>query len=154
MEKKETKRDRLFPRYPRVGVGVFVFNRDRILLVKRAQEPALGVWTVPGGLVEIGESLEQTAHRELFEECGIKVHLLDKIDVFEYIKTNRHNGVEYHYVVIEFLAEYLSGELVARSDVEQAQWLREDELEHFKTTEATMEFFKRAVHMRASSCKN
>jgi ADP-ribose pyrophosphatase YjhB (NUDIX family) len=134
---------------PRLGIGVFVFDKDKILLVKRAQEPALGIWTVPGGLVELGEDLEHAAHREIMEECGIAIRLLGNIDVYEYIRTDNRSRVKYHYVIVEFLAEYLSGELVAGSDVEQARWLRQREVMDIETTEATRSLLEKAIRMRA-----
>lgn len=121
-------RDRLYPAYPRIGVGVFVVHGEKILLVKRGQEPAKGEWSVPGGLVEVGESLETAARRELAEECGIQVNIEQQLEVYEYIDKDRNNKVRYHFIVIDLLANYQDGTVEAASDIDAAQWFYKDQV--------------------------
>jgi len=136
--------DRLYPAMPRLGVGVVVFDREKVLLIKRNQEPALGLWTVPGGLVELGETLETAANREVAEECGIIVKLMDYIDYFEFIELNDADRIKYHYVVIEFFALYAGGQLQVASDAGQARWFLRDEVSSITTTEKTIALLKKA----------
>ncbi|HPG38466.1 MAG TPA: NUDIX hydrolase [bacterium] len=140
-----TAGDRQYPVTPRLGVGVVVFDREKFLLVKRNQEPALGLWTVPGGLVELGETLETAAKREVAEECGLDVKLIDYIDYFEFIEVNDASRIKYHYVVIEFLALYTGGQLQAASDAGQANWFLRDEVSSISTTEKTIALLDKAI---------
>lgn len=136
--------DRLYPISPRLGVGVVVFNGDRFLLIKRDQEPAKGIWTVPGGLVELGETLAAAANREVTEECGINIKLLDCIDYFEFIEKEASSQIKYHYVVVEFFALYAGGQLQAASDAGQARWFLRNELNTVNTTEKTIALVDKA----------
>lgn len=111
-------------------MGVLVLHENNILLVKRAQEPAKGEWSVPGGLVELGETIQQAAHREVWEECAIRVDIVKQLDVFEFIENDDDNAVKYHYIVLDYLAFYESGELSAQSDIEDARWFKAAELEN------------------------
>ena len=122
------KNARSFPPFPRVGVGVLVLHQDKVLLVKRGQEPAKGEWSVPGGLVELGETVEETAHRELLEECNITVNLKKQLDVFEFIEKDDNDSTKYHFIVIEFLADYKGGALHAMSDIDDAKWVAYDDV--------------------------
>jgi ADP-ribose pyrophosphatase YjhB (NUDIX family) len=139
---------RLYPPFPRIGVGVLVFRDDHILLIERGNEPGLGKWTVPGGLVELGESLEDSVHREISEECGIRICGLQQVDIFQFIELDDDDVVKYHYVVIDYLADYLAGRLRARSDVERAGWFKADEVANLGTTEATRQLLEKALRFR------
>lgn len=140
----KSKPNREYPLYPRIGVGVLVQKDDRFLLIKRGQEPSKGVWTVPGGHVELGESLEQTAHREIAEECNIKIDALKLLDIFEFIRYGENNRIRYHYVVIDFLAHYMDGALKAQDDIDEARWLRKEEIGDLNLPEDTLSLLRKA----------
>jgi 8-oxo-dGTP diphosphatase len=139
---------REYPNQPRIGVGALIFRDDHILLVQRGHEPNKGKWTIPGGLVELGESLEQAVHRELLEECGITARLLDRLNVFEYIQHDDNARVKYHYIIVDYLAEYLKGKLQAGSDIDQASWIAIDEVQSFDITDGLKPAIDHALLLR------
>ena len=139
---------RQYPPYPRTGVGVLVFRENRLLMVQRDREPAKGLWTIPGGLVELGESLEKAAHREIAEECSIGITDLHKLDVFEYIEKDQSNRIKYHYVVIDFFATHAKGKLKPGSDIADARWLKADEALQFPTTPSTRSLIHKALDFK------
>jgi len=140
----KSKPSREYPLYPRIGVGILVQKNDQFLLIKRGQEPSKGVWTVPGGHVELGESLGQTAHREIAEECNIKIEALKQLDVFEFIQHGENNRIKYHYIVIDFFAHYVDGVLKARDDIDEARWLRKEEIGELNLPEDTLLLLRKA----------
>ncbi len=142
---RETNELRKYPPCPRLGVGVLVTDKDRFLLVKRGQAPAQGEWSVPGGLVELGETVKEAAARELYEECGI-VATIEQVlfEVFEYIKNDDNGDVMYHFVVIDMLARYESGTLRAQSDAQEARWFTLEELNTISCSEKIKTLVKRA----------
>jgi len=135
---------REYPLYPRIGVGVLVKKNDRFLLIKRGQEPSKGVWTVPGGHVELGESLEQTAHREIAEECNLKINIVKRLDIFEFIQHDENGRIQYHSIVVDYFAHYLFGELKAQDDIDDARWLKKDEIEELHLPETTLSLLRKA----------
>lgn len=114
--------------WPQLGVGAFVVRDDEILLVQRDQEPGKGEWAIPGGRVHPGESLRAAAEREIFEETGVTIEVGEFAWQFEYIRHNDSGELQYHYVVLDFHARYLSGETQAGDDATDARWVRFDEL--------------------------
>ena len=146
-------RKREFPELPMVGVGGVVIDQGRALLVRRATEPALGEWTIPGGLLEVGETLEQGVVRELAEETGLEVHVLELIEVFERIFPAPPNAdgtpgdaarPQYHFVILDYLCEIRGGTLSAGGDALEFAWAREEELAKFGVTVAVMRVLKKA----------
>ena len=135
---------RQYPKNPRVGVGVLVFRGDEFVLVKRDQEPSKGLWTFPGGLVELGETVREAAQRELEEECNIKAEIKELLEIFEFIQRDKFGQVKYHYVVLDFYADYFSGELKAKSDIAQAVWIRHEKLDDYYTTESVKKIVSKA----------
>jgi len=124
----EKHTDRIFPHVPRVGVGVVIFKKDQIVLVQRQNHPAQGEWSIPGGLVNIGETVRQAAQREIREECSLEIDNLEILDVFEYIE-NKNDSVKYHFIVLDYVADWKSGKLKAGSDAPQAQWVSVSDLD-------------------------
>jgi len=114
---------RAYRELPRVGVGAVVIHEGRILLVKRASPPGKGFWAIPGGLVELGETVREAAERELLEETGISVRARDAFYLFDFIDRDADGTIRYHYVIVDFLADYLGGEPRAADDVSDARWL-------------------------------
>ena len=135
---------RLYPDTPLVAVGALVYRDNKILLVKRGQQPNKEKWSIPGGLVETGETLTEAVHREIFKECNIKIELKQKLDIFEYIQKNPRGKVQYHYVIIDFIAEYLSGELKPQSDILAASWVTKKECKSMNITEGLLTLVNKA----------
>jgi len=140
--------DRANRRHPRLGVGVLVFRDERFLLIERGQEPNRGNWTLPGGKVEWGESVQDAAKRELWEECSLKADDYIFLDYFELIDQGA-GSLQFHYVVLDFMAEYSEGRLTAASDIRAAEWFVYEDLQRLKTTDATRVLVQKALRYRA-----
>lgn len=126
---------REYPDAPIVTVGLIVRRNGRVLLVQRGKEPNKGRWSIPGGAVEPGETLRAAAEREVREECSIETRAGDVAGVFEVIIPEASPHPRYHYVIIDFLAEYVSGELAHASDSADARWVNLAELNELDVTE-------------------
>ena len=103
---------------------------NRVILVKRRKPPNQGLWVLPGGKIRPGESQVEAIQREIWEECGVSVKVLAPISVLDLIYTDGPPP-HYHFVLISYLAEYVSGTLTPGSDAESAAWVSQDDLEHF-----------------------
>ncbi len=114
---------REYPSRPICAVGVVVCKNDSVLLIQRRNPPRRGDWSLPGGGVELGETLRESALREVREECGIEVALGALIEVIDLIQRDEAGQLQYHYVVIDFAAAYTGGSLNAASDVLDARWV-------------------------------
>jgi 8-oxo-dGTP diphosphatase len=135
---------RHYPEQPVVGVGAVVFKDNEVLLVRRGQEPALGSWSLPGGLVELGESLSAAIQRELAEETGLTVTLLGIAAVAERIFPDPNGAIAYHYVLVDYLCDYLGGELSPGSDITAARFVDLGELAGFDLPQFTADVIRRA----------
>ena len=111
-----------------MAVAAVVLDGDRILLVRRAGEPGKGKWSIPGGVVKLGERLREAVVREVEEECGILIEVVDLLDVVETIIRDEEGRVRFHYVIVDFLARPLSGQLRASDDALEAAWVRLDDV--------------------------
>jgi ADP-ribose pyrophosphatase len=120
--------DRLYPRFPIVAASAVIIRDGKILMIKRAHEPNKGLWSIPGGRIELGETVYEAAQREVFEECNIKVEILRFLFAGDNIIRDDAGKVKYHYVLIDLLAEYKSGEIVAQSDAAEYKWVTPEEL--------------------------
>jgi 8-oxo-dGTP diphosphatase len=138
---------REYPEGPLVGVGGVVIEQGRTLLIKRGSAPLEGQWSIPGGMLELGETIEQGVRRELAEETGIEVRVLALIEVFERIIPGEAGRTRYHFVILDYLCERVSGEARAASDVTDVAWAREDELEKYGMTAMAMRVIRRAFEM-------
>jgi 8-oxo-dGTP diphosphatase len=145
---------REYPERPVVGVGGVVLENGRTLLIKRGSEPLLGEWSIPGGTLELGESLQEGVARELREETGLEVAVLDMIEVFDRIfRDTKFGGREiagrpkYHYVIVDYLCERVAGEARAGSDVTDVAYAAEEELERFHLTPTATRVLRRAFAM-------
>lgn len=132
-----------YPDRPRVAVGGVVIRDDRVLLVRRAKSPALGEWAIPGGSVELGETLKEAVEREIREETGIRVRAGEVCHVFESVKRDEDGSIRFHYVIIDLLAEHLSGEPVPSSDVTEAVWLGAGDLEGRPVNASTLQLLRK-----------
>ena len=115
------KRD--YPDRPIVGVGAVIIRDQHAVIVRRGGEPLAGEWSVPGGVLELGETLRQGAEREALEETGLKVRAGEVLEVFDSIVPDASGRTQYHYVLIDFLCEYLGGELRPGGDAADARWV-------------------------------
>ncbi len=131
-----------------MGVGGLIFRRDSILLVERGREPLKGYWSLPGGLVEAGEVLEDAIRREVFEETGLEIHPIGVHKIFERIMRDGAGRPEYHYVLIDYICKIRGGELRAGDDVSRAEWVSTRRLSERRLTEGTLAVIEEAYARR------
>jgi 8-oxo-dGTP diphosphatase len=136
-----------YPDVPRVGVGAVVVKDGRVLLVKRGKPPSLGMWAIPGGRVELGETLQQAVERELLEETGITVRAGSPILTFDVIIRDDDSRVRFHYVIVDMLAEYIDGEARAGDDAHDAGWKTAQEIDALPVYSVTVDLLKRATDL-------
>ena len=120
---------REYPQAPIVGVGAVVIKDQQVLLVRRANEPNRGQWSIPGGTVELGETLAQAATREVWEECQVQVEPGAVVATFDLIKRDEQGQIRYHYVLLDLAAHYVNGEPVAATDALEVRWVTAGELD-------------------------
>lgn len=143
---------REYPDYPRVGVGAIVLHEGRVLLVKRGRAPGLGLWSVPGGLVDLGESTADAACREVEEETGLKVRVAGLVGVLDRVTRDAEGRVRYHWVLIDYLVVPESIDtLMAGSDAAEVRWVTVDEVEGLPITEGLVDMIRRAVALSGAS---
>ncbi len=144
---------REYPDRPVVGIGGVVIERGQTVLIRRGSEPLLGQWSIPGGSLEIGESLQTGVARELLEETGLEVRVLDVIEVFDRIfpgepgQAGQVRGPRFHYVIVDYLCERISGQPHAGGDVTDVAFASENELEKFQLTETATRVLRKAFAM-------
>ena len=134
---------RQYPKRPVVGVGAVILEGDKILLEKRKNMPSKGKWSVPGGLVELGESVENAVIREVKEETGLDVYEPRLVDVVTYVSMGERGAVMYHYVIIDYLVNVKGGNAKAASDAAALKWVPFSEVEEYDLTESFRQFFRR-----------
>lgn len=139
------KRD--YPDRPIVGVGAVVIDGSRALIVRRATEPLKGQWSIPGGMLELGEKLREGIAREVKEETGLDIEAGAVLDVFDSIFPDADGGFQYHYVLIDFLCRVTGGQLAASSDVDAARWVTSEELEHLEMKPATVAILRKGLQI-------
>lgn len=139
--KKDTRR---YPKRPIVGVGALIFRRDRVLLAQRGKQPMKGSWSLPGGAVEVGESLDAAIRREAREETGLVVKPVKVFEIFERILRDAAGAPEYHYVLIDYICRVTGGELRAGDDASHVEWVRLRDLKELEMTEGTLDVIERA----------
>lgn len=134
---------RQYPKKPVVGVGAIILNGDQILLEKRRNSPSRGKWTVPGGLVDLGETAEQAVIREVKEETELEVYNPRLVDVVNYISIDENGAVLYHYVIIDYIVTSKGGKPKALSDADDLKWVPFSEVGEYNLTETFRLFFRR-----------
>lgn len=139
--------DRFYPERPYVGIGAVILVDGGVVLIKRAHPPLAGRWSLPGGAVELGETLHEAVVREMREETGLDVHVGPPIEVFDRITRDDTGRVHYHFVLIDYLCAPHGGTLVAGSDVADAVVVRADALDAFDLTPLTREVIAKGVAM-------
>jgi ADP-ribose pyrophosphatase YjhB (NUDIX family) len=133
---------RLYPDQPVVGIGAVIIKEGEIALIKRGNEPSKGKWTIPGGLVELGENLEAAIIRETKEEVCLDVENPQLIDVVDNIDLDEQGKVKYHYIIIDYLVHVKSGNIQAASDAEELRWVPFVEVESYNLTASFRIFFR------------
>jgi 8-oxo-dGTP diphosphatase len=137
------KRD--YPDRPIVGVGAVIIRDGRALIVRRATEPLKGQWSIPGGMLELGEKLREGVAREVKEETGLDIDVGEVLDVFDSIFPDADGRPQYHYVLIDFLCRPVGGELLASSDVDAAKWVTSRELDDLQMKPVTIAVIRKAL---------
>jgi 8-oxo-dGTP diphosphatase len=137
------KLGRLYPKQPLVGVGAVIICNGKILLEKRKGEPGRGKWTVPGGLVELGETVERTLMREVEEETSLKVKKPELIDVVSNVIVDGNSKIKYHFVIVDYFVKLEGGTLKAGDDAAELIWVTFDDVESYDLTKSFREFFRR-----------
>lgn len=130
---------REFPEQPIIGVGAIIIEDERVLLVKRAHPPIQGEWSIPGGVLEVGELVREAAIREAREETGLIVEPGELLGVFDRVLRNPEQRVQYHYVLIDFLCKPVGGELCAATDAAEVRWFTREELPALNLADDTHE---------------
>jgi ADP-ribose pyrophosphatase YjhB (NUDIX family) len=139
---------REYPDLPRVGVGAIVLDGDRVLLVRRGRAPSAGKWSLPGGLVELGETTLEAARREVQEECGLDVRIGPVAGVLDRVIRDGDGRVRYHWVLVDYLAYPESMSLAAGSDAAEAQWVPVGDVHRYDTTDGLLDMIERAITLR------
>ena len=135
---------RRYPARPILGVGAVVFDDNRVLLVKRAHEPLKGEWSLPGGAVDVGETLAVAVAREVREETSLEVEVGPLVEIVERITRDVDGRVEYHFVITDYLCWLRGGALAPASDASAAEWAPLDELDRFRLTDTAVRVIAKA----------
>jgi len=142
LEKNNLLRKNGYPNQPVVAVGAIVFRENRVLLVKRAQPPSQNLWAIPGGKVEIGETLQEAAEREILEETGITIQAREPVYAFDYIERDGSEHPRFHYVIIDLVAEFVRGKTRAGDDAADVRWVSAEELDDLNVSSKTVRLLK------------
>jgi ADP-ribose pyrophosphatase YjhB (NUDIX family) len=135
-ERASEGKRRQYPEQPIVAVGAAVCRLEhqqdvRVLIVRRGKAPSKGVWTVPGGAVELGETMREAAAREVHEECGIEVDVGKVVGILDNIIRDEQARIQYHYAIIDFAAQYVSGDLCPSDELMEAAWIKPEQFEAY-----------------------
>jgi ADP-ribose pyrophosphatase YjhB (NUDIX family) len=141
--------DRAYPQRPLLAASVACFRDGAVLLARRGRAPSRGVWSLPGGLVEIGESVADAAIRELMEETGVVAEISGFVEPVEYVRTDAFGRIERHVVILVHAARWAGGEPQASEEAEAVAWVRPDEVAALETTDRLAEIVARAAGMVA-----
>ncbi len=134
---------REYPKRPLVGAGACILREGKLLLIRRGAEPGKGRWSIPGGLVELGENVGDAMVREVKEEVGLDVKAVKLVDVFDSLTLDDLGRVQYHFVVVNFLVRLVGGRLHTADDVTESKWVPLDEVEKYELTRSFRTFFEK-----------
>ncbi len=137
-----------YPNRPLIGVGVVVFKGHRVLLVRRGKPPRTGQWSLPGGRQRLGETVRATAAREVAEEAGLTVEVTALLDVIDSMTRDPDGALAYHYTLVDFLAEWRSGEAEAGGDAAEVVWADPDDLAPYDLWDETLRIIALARRAR------
>lgn len=133
---------REYPEVPRVGVGAIVIRDGKVLLIKRGSPPNADFWAIPGGMLELGETLQQGAEREIFEETGIRIRAGKPIYTFDFLQHDPDGRIHYHYVIVDLEATYLSGDIRPADDALDAHWATPEECLALSVSKKTLDLLR------------
>jgi 8-oxo-dGTP diphosphatase len=136
---------REYPDRPFVGVGAIIVEKGRVVLVKREHPPLMGEWSIPGGVMELGETVREAVKREALEETGLEVETKDLLGTFDRVVRDESNRIQYHFVLIDFLCCRVSGELQAAGDAAEARWFTWEEVCKLPLAEDTAEVIRQGL---------
>ncbi len=128
--------------FPQVAVGAVVFNENKVLLVKRSNEPAKDMWAVPGGKILPGETMRDALQREVFEETAIQIEVREPVYIFDVIEKDKSSELLFHYVIIDFEADYISGEIKAGDDALSVGWFSRSDISRLNVNKKTVDLLK------------
>lgn len=137
---------REYPDSPQVAVGAIVFHEGQVLLVRRAHPPSEGLWAIPGGRVNLGETLQEAAEREIKEETGLTIHARQPVYTFDVIQHDEAGHVRFHYVIVDLAADYVGGTLSAGDDAREVRWFTPNEIETLPINPNTCELLKKVYN--------
>jgi ADP-ribose pyrophosphatase YjhB (NUDIX family) len=143
-----TEDDRRYPKRPLIGVGAIMLDGDRVLMAQRGKEPLKGWWSLPGGLLELGEGLDAAVRREVLEETGLIIEPAGVLEIFERIMPDPAGAPEYHYVLIDYVCRIVGGTLAPGDDVCAVEWVRRRDLPGIRITEGTLAVIEKAFRER------
>jgi 8-oxo-dGTP diphosphatase len=142
---------REYPDSPRVGVGAVVLHEGRVLLVRRGHPPLAGKWSLPGGLCELGETTAECARREVEEECGLGIRVVELAGVLDRVVRDEAGRIRYHWVLVDYLAVPESNQVTAGSDAAEVRWVDIDRVDDLDHTDGLVEMIQRAVTLARGS---
>jgi ADP-ribose pyrophosphatase YjhB (NUDIX family) len=142
---------RSYPTRPFLAVSAAIFRNGRVLIVRRARPPAYGLYTLPGGVVELGETLQEAVMREVREETGLAIAPIELVGFRQAIARDASGRVERHFVILPFAARWLNGEVSLSEELAEADWRKPDEIDGLKTTEGLAAIVTAAQRVAAAS---
>ena len=145
--------NREYPATPFVGVGAIIIKDGRVLLIKRGHPPLAGEWSIPGGVLEVGETLRQAAVREAFEETGLTVETSDLLGVYDRVLRDDAGKCRYHYVLVDFLCRRISGDVMAAGDAVEARWYSREEAKGLRLAKDTAEVVEKGFEAIATQVR-
>lgn len=138
---------REYPENPIIGIGALIIQDGCVVLVERGREPLKGYWSLPGGALEVGETIEEGLRREVLEETGLQVRSTGLVEVFERIMREPDGRVRYHYVLLDYLCRAAGGVLCAADDCARAEWVARENLNKYRLTEGALPVIEKAFEM-------
>ncbi|MFB3820173.1 MAG: NUDIX hydrolase [Candidatus Methylomirabilales bacterium] len=136
---------RTYPDRPILAVGAIVVRDGAVLLARRGKAPSYGLWSLPGGAVDLGERIKDAVCREIAEECGIRIEVTDVVEVFERLVRDADGRVQYHYVILDYLARWQDGEPGASDEVLESRWVAPADFPQYEMTKGTAEVILRML---------
>lgn len=127
-----------------VGIGAVVIRDGRVLLIRRGVAPGRGLWAVPGGSLELGETLQQGAEREILEETGITIRAREPIYAFDFFERDPDGRIRFHFVIVDLAADYIRGDVKGADDALEARWLAPGDLDHLPVSKNTLKLLRAA----------
>jgi 8-oxo-dGTP diphosphatase len=135
---------REYPDRPVVGIGAVVIRDGKVLLIRRGVAPGRGLWAVPGGSLELGETLQQGAEREILEETGITIRAREPIYAFDFFERDPDGRIRFHFVIVDLAADYIRGDVKGADDALEARWLAPGDLDHLPVSKNTLKLLRAA----------